>query len=50
MNRGKARLAFTGRFAMVGPAQQSDEDQAMRIVCYSLCAILVGLLLYTMLP
>ena len=38
----------------MGPAQQSDEDKAMRIMCYSLCAvsvaILVGLLLYTMLP
>ncbi|MGA7930897.1 MAG: hypothetical protein WCA20_33510 [Candidatus Sulfotelmatobacter sp.] len=55
MNRGRARFGRQERSAIVGHAQQSpDEDKGMRIMCYLLCAlsvaILVGLLLYVMLP
>jgi|HubBroStandDraft_3_1064219.scaffolds.fasta_scaffold1805639_1 high-affinity Fe2+/Pb2+ permease len=39
---------------MAHAQQYSDEDKTMQIICYVLCglsvAILLGLLLYTMLP
>jgi hypothetical protein len=56
MSRGRVRWASVVRYSIVPHAQQfpdEDEDKAMRIPCYLICArsiaILVALLFYTML-
>jgi hypothetical protein len=56
MTRGKVRRASVVRYSIVPHAQQfpdEDEDKAMRIACYLICAlsvaILLALLFYTML-
>jgi len=54
MSTGRVRWAPVARFSIVAHAHQfpdEDEDKAMRVICYLICAlsiaIFVGVLLYT---